>query len=176
MSPPLFDERAAASVKFLLLDVDGVMTDGRLWFGDSGGFKAFHVRDGLGIALLHRAGIATGIVSGRSEPFVRRRAEELKMAVIALGVEDKGRFVTELLEDRGLAREDVAYVGDDVNDIPALHAVGIPIAVADAHREVFEHVKFVTRAKGGEGAVREVADFILGAQRTNAPARARGAP
>ncbi len=171
-TPAPLDPHALAAVKLLLLDVDGVMTDGRLWFGDGGSMKAFHVRDGLGIALLHRAGVETGIVSGRDEAFVRRRAEELKMAVVALGVEDKGRYVAKVIADRKLAREAVAFVGDDVNDVSAFRAVGVPIAVADAHADALAAARFVTRTRGGKGAVREVADALLAARARPAAARA----
>ncbi len=174
MTPALLDPRALAAVSLLLLDVDGVMTDGRLWFSESGGMKAFHVRDGLGIALLTHAGVVSGIVSGRNEGYVRRRAEELKMAVIELGVEDKGRCVESIIRARGVARESVAFVGDDVNDVPAFRAVGVAIAVADAHPDALSAARFVTRARGGEGAVREVADLILASRSPRETSRAGG--
>ena len=157
----------AAEISLLVLDVDGVLTDGRLWYGPDGEVaKAFHVRDGHGIKLLHRAGVATGIVSGRADEYVRERAEELGMSVALIGCEDKGEAVRSVLAERGLAAGQAAFLGDDTIDAPAFRAVGVPIAVADAHADVLRHVKFVTRNPGGRGAVREVADLIL---------RARGA-
>lgn len=169
MIPPLLTPEAVQGVRLLLLDVDGVLTDGRLYFGrDGAAHKAFHVRDGLGIALLHRAGIETGIISGRDDAYVRERADELGMTIIRIGEPSKGHVLEEVLRERHLPREVVAYVGDDVNDVPALTRVGIPIAVADAHPDVFPCVRFVTRARGGRGAVREVADAILGVGRAGA--------
>ncbi len=167
MTPPLVTHEAVKNLRLLLMDVDGVLTDGRLYFGalndgSAAAFKAFHVRDGLGISLLHRAGILTGIVSGRTDPYVRRRAEELGMAIVVLGEKSKGNAVERIIEEHGARREEVAFVADDVNDIPALSRVGISIAVADAHPEVLSFVQLRTRATGGNGAVREIADAILG--------------
>ncbi|MFH0943795.1 MAG: HAD family hydrolase [Planctomycetota bacterium] len=166
MSPPLIHPAAVEQVKLLLLDVDGVLTDGKLYYNnDSTTTKAFHVRDGLGIALLHQAGIETGIISGRDELSVRRRAEELGIAIVVLGEGRKGRVVERLLRERNLQPSQSAYLADDVNDLPALAKVGVPIAVADAHPDVLSFVRYVTRSGGGQGAVREVADAILGTGR-----------
>ncbi len=163
MIPPVIHENAARGIRLLLLDVDGVLTDGRLYYGNDGEeVKAFHVRDGLGITLLHRAGVETGIVSGRADACVRRRAEELGISIIVLGEERKGTAVKRIMAERGLAREAVAFLADDVNDLPALSEVGVPIAVADAHPDVMSFARYTTRAPGGCGAVREVADAILG--------------
>lgn len=163
--PAPLEDRALAGIRLFLMDVDGVLTDGRLYYGDDGvRMKAFHVRDGLGLALLRRHGVATGVISGRDELFVRRRAEELGMAVIRLGIEDKAAAVAEELAALGLPPECVAYLGDDVNDAPALARVGVPIAVADAHPDLLPHARFATRTPGGQGAVREVADAILRAR------------
>ena len=166
MRPAPMDPAVMRSVELLLLDVDGVLTDGRLYFGANNHMsKSFLVRDGLGIALLHRVGVKTGLVSGRAEDFVRRRAEELRMAEIHLGVKHKGPLIDEIIARLGVDRERVAFVGDDVNDLPALARVGVPIAVADAHVGLVSRVRFQTRASGGQGAVREVADAILGPDR-----------
>ncbi|MFG0319122.1 MAG: KdsC family phosphatase [Planctomycetota bacterium JB042] len=165
MTPHVVHPDAVKGVRLFLMDVDGVLTDGRLWFG-TGGFamKAFHVRDGMGIANLHRAGVLTGIVSGRDDPGARHRAEELGMAVIVTGESRKGNAVERILSERGLTADRVAFLGDDVNDLPAMMKVGLPLAVADAHPEVRSFVRYVTRARGGAGAVREVADAILGVE------------
>lgn len=165
MTPHLVHHDALKGVKLLLMDVDGVMTDGRLWFGADGvARKAFHVRDGMGISNLHRAGVLTGMVSGRDDVAARRRAEELGMAIVILGETRKGSAVERILSERGLPPEAVAFLGDDVNDLPAMMKVGLPLAVADAHSEVRSFVRYVTRANGGAGAVREVADAILGVE------------
>ncbi len=166
MNPPLIHAGAVDQVKLLLLDVDGVLTDGRLYFGPDGtALKAFHVKDGLGITLLHRAGVETGIISGRNDPLVRHRAEELGIGTVILGENRKGPVVERLIEERGLEPSESAFIADDVNDLPALAKVGVPIAVADAHPDVLSFVRYVTRAAGGLGAVREVADAILGVGR-----------
>lgn len=166
MSPHRIHAEAVRKIRLLLLDVDGVLTDGRLYFAKDGVFaKAFHVKDGMGITLLHRAGIQTGIVSAREDELVRRRAEELGISTVVLGEDSKGQAVARIIDERGLTREQVAYLGDDVNDLPALAKVGVSIAVADAHPDVLSFVRYVTLARGGEGAVREVADAILGLER-----------
>lgn len=169
MRPHVVHPDALKGVRLFLMDVDGVLTDGRLYFGGAGSgegaMKAFHVRDGMGIANLHRAGILTGVVSGRADPATRQRAEELGMAIVSLGEERKGHAVARILAEHGLSPHEVAYLGDDVNDLPAMMKVGLPLAVADAHPEVLSFVRYVTRARGGEGAVREVADAILGVER-----------
>lgn len=168
MTPFPIHPAAVQHVKLLLLDVDGVLTDGRLYYGPEGLLtKAFHVRDGMGITLLHRAGIQTGIVSGRNDPLVRRRAEELGITAIILGEDSKGQAVTRLIDEREIDREAVAFLGDDVNDLPALSKVGVPIGVADAHPDVLSFVRYVTRLRGGQGAVREVADAIMGVGETD---------
>ena len=167
MNPPLIDEAALKDIRLLLMDVDGVLTDGRLYFGEGVAFKSFHVRDGLGIVRLHQHGVETGLITGRSDPYVRKRGEDLKMSVIVLGENDKGKVVERVKKEKGLKAEQVAYIGDDINDLEAMAQVGVPIAVKNAHPMVLPHVRFVTRAKGGEGAVREVADAIIRSQRKN---------
>jgi 3-deoxy-D-manno-octulosonate 8-phosphate phosphatase (KDO 8-P phosphatase) len=158
------DER----VDLLLMDVDGVLTDGKLYFGTNDfASKSFHVRDGLGIALLAQSGVTTGIVSGRSEEFVVRRAKELAMRFIRVGVEDKAAEVVAIAAECGIPLQRVAFIGDDVNDIPAFAQVGVSIAVHDAHPEAIEAARFVTATRGGHGAVREVADLLRARLRTH---------
>jgi len=156
---------AARSVRLVLMDVDGVLTDGGILFidGKSEG-RVFDAKDGVGIWLLRRAGLMTGIISGRSSPAVRRRARELGMEEVHLRVGDKLKTYREILIRRGLSDEAVCFVGDDVVDLAVLAQVGLAVAPADAHPEVRRVAGYVTRASGGKGAVREVADLILGAQ------------
>src|SRR5260221_10965497 len=138
------------------------MTDGTvLLFSDGTEAKAFHVRDGLGIALAHRAGLRTGLVSGRSSESVTGRAAELGMAVVRQGVKDKGAALREVLAEQGLTARQVAYMGDDVNDLPILLEVGLSAAPAHAVFEVKAQVSMITEARGGQGCVREFVEAIL---------------
>jgi 3-deoxy-D-manno-octulosonate 8-phosphate phosphatase (KDO 8-P phosphatase) len=149
----------------VLMDVDGVMTDGGILFvdGKSEG-RIFDAKDGVGIWLLRRAGLATGVISGRSSAAVRRRVRELGMEEVHLKVGNKLAVYREILERRRISAESICFIGDDVVDLEVLAEVGFSAAPADAHPAVRERVRFVTRAPGGKGAVREVADFILAAQ------------
>ncbi len=161
---PGLDDRAAR-VRLLLCDVDGVLTDGGLYYLAEGEPAIrFHVQDGYGLVLARRAGLLVGIVSGRDLPQVRRRAEELRLDEIHLGVRDKGPVVEEILSRRGLAPEEACFVGDDLLDLPALARVGLPVAVADAVPEVRAAALLVTARRGGAGAVREVVDRLLAAR------------
>ena len=152
-------------VKLLALDVDGVMTDGRLYYHDDGTeSKAFDVRDGHGIKMLKQAGIETVLISGRSSPLVEKRAADLGIKDVAQGVRDKVPVLEKFLSKRKLAMEDVAFVGDDVVDISLMIRVGFAVTVADASEYLFDMAHYVTLAPGGRGAVREVAELILGVQ------------
>jgi 3-deoxy-D-manno-octulosonate 8-phosphate phosphatase (KDO 8-P phosphatase) len=165
MEKPSSIERRASRVRLLLMDCDGVLTDGRVWLTEDGEEqKAFHVRDGLGLELLHRAGIKTGIISGRSSQVVQRRAGELKITFVRQGVPDKLSTFEELLAKAEVDENDVAFIGDDLNDVPLMHRSEFAIAVADAAYEARAAAHYVTQARGGRGAVREVAEFILKAQ------------
>jgi 3-deoxy-D-manno-octulosonate 8-phosphate phosphatase (KDO 8-P phosphatase) len=152
-------------IKLLLLDVDGVMTDGRIIF-DSNGIesKFFNVKDGHGIKLLQRAGVEVGIVSGRSSQVVANRAAELGITRVFQGSLDKLAVYRQILAETGLADEQVAFMGDDVIDIPVMRRVGFSAAPADAVEEVLPHARFVARNRGGWGAVRELCDLILKGQ------------
>ena len=156
---------AARSVRLVLMDVDGVMTDGSIYFvdGRSEG-RVFDAKDGVGIWLLRRAGLQTGVISGRSSAAVRRRVKELEMEEVHLRIRDKQEVYLQILERRGLSDDSVCFIGDDVVDLGVLSRVGLSVAPSDAHPLVRKTAKFVTRAPGGKGAVREVADFILTAQ------------
>lgn len=152
-------------IKLLILDVDGVMTDGRIIF-DSNGIesKFFNVKDGHGIKMLQRAGIEVAIISGRESKVVANRAAELGIDRVFQKSLNKIEPYLKLLADTGLKDEDVAFIGDDLIDIPVLKKTGFSAAPADAVAEVFPFVHFVTKNSGGWGAVREVTDMILKAQ------------
>jgi 3-deoxy-D-manno-octulosonate 8-phosphate phosphatase (KDO 8-P phosphatase) len=146
----------------VVLDVDGVLTDGRIGYGpEPGEIKFFHVRDGHAMKMLRRARLQVGLLSGRSSAANRRRAEELELDFVYEGEKDKNGAFVRLLAERCLAPEDCLYVGDDVVDIPVLKRVGVAVAVADAVPEVKAVAHWVTGAAGGHGAVREVAVWLL---------------
>ena len=152
-------------VKILALDVDGVLTDGRLFYHDDGTeSKTFDVRDGHGIKMLRQAGIETAIISGRRCPCVDKRAADLGIKEVFQGVRDKVPSLQKLLSAKGLQPEQMAFVGDDVVDLPVMNRVGFAVAVADASEHLFDMAHYVTLAPGGRGAVREVAELILGVQ------------
>lgn len=157
--------RRAARIKLLLMDCDGVLTDGRIWLFENGEEqKGFHTRDGLGIDLWHRAGLRSGIISGRTSSAVERRARGLGMSFICQGVEDKQKAFTDTLAQAGLTYAEVAFVGDDLNDVTLMLQSGLGVAVADAVVETRERAHYVTNAVGGQGAIREVVELILKAQ------------
>jgi 3-deoxy-D-manno-octulosonate 8-phosphate phosphatase (KDO 8-P phosphatase) len=152
-------------LKLVLSDVDGVMTDGTVLFLPGGGeARSFHVRDGLGVVLAHRAGLRTGIVSGRSSLDVEHRARELGIVIVRQGVADKAAALGEVLAEQALAAHEVAYIGDDVNDLAVMRAVGLSAAPADAPFEVRAAAEMVTQAAGGRGCLREFLEAILRAR------------
>jgi 3-deoxy-D-manno-octulosonate 8-phosphate phosphatase (KDO 8-P phosphatase) len=152
-----------SDIRLLVLDVDGVMTDGRLYFDANGeALKVFHVRDGHGIKSLLQAGVTVAIISGRRSAALQRRAAELGIERVHEGVEDKGSAIRSLMAELGLTAQQCACLGDDTPDLPMMAAVGWPVAVADAHTQVLAAARHVTRLPGGAGAVRELADLILG--------------
>jgi len=152
-------------VKILVLDVDGVLTDGRLFYHDDGTeSKAFDVRDGHGTKMLKQAGIETVLISGRSCPLVDKRAVDLGITEVVQGVRDKVPILEEIISQRGLKLDEVAFVCDDVVDLTVMNRVGFAVAVADASEYLFDTAHYVTLAPGGRGAVREVAELILGVQ------------
>lgn len=154
-----------AAVRAVLLDVDGVLTDGGITVAADGReTMRFHVRDGSGIWLAHRAGLKIGLVTGRSTGIPTEYARTLPIDRVVEGCRDKARGAADLLDDWGLTWEQACYVADDVIDATALRRVGAPVCVADATPEVHEHAIYVTRARGGEGAVREILDLIVEAQ------------
>ena len=157
MLPPV-----AAEIELLLTDVDGVLTDGSLTFDSQGvETKTFSVRDGLGVRLWQRAGLELGIVTGRASRIVEQRADELDISIVCQAVKDKLPVVRELAAEHGVPLEKVAYLGDDLPDLPVIQAVGLGVAVADAAGEVAEAADHVTTTPGGRGALRELIDALL---------------
>jgi 3-deoxy-D-manno-octulosonate 8-phosphate phosphatase (KDO 8-P phosphatase) len=156
---------ALSRVRLLVLDVDGVLTDGRLFYGPRGeSLKAFHVRDGYGIKQVAKAGIAVAIISGRKSAAVQRRAKELGIRYVTQGAADKLAALRRLARSRGVSLEECACIGDDTPDAPILDAAGVGIAVLDAHADALAAANLVTTKPGGHGAVREVCDWLLAAR------------
>ncbi len=154
--------RDAARVRFIVLDVDGVCTDGKLYFMESGrAVKCFCSLDGLGIKTALRAGIGVGVITGRDDPCVHARMSQLGVREYHPGHESKLPKLREIMERYGLSREEMAYVGDDWIDLDPMRSVGMPIAVANAVAQVKKEARYVTAARGGEGAVREAVEFLL---------------
>ncbi|MBU2575258.1 MAG: HAD hydrolase family protein [Elusimicrobia bacterium] len=156
----------AKKIKILLMDVDGVLTDGKMYFmpghdGKMVEFKAFHSLDGIGLRLLNRFGVLTGVITGRESPATEERAQTLGMSYAYQGFLSKLDPLAEILKDTGLKEENVAYIGDDVTDIPVLKKAGLACAPKNALPEVKKAAHLVTAKDGGCGAVREVCDLIL---------------
>jgi 3-deoxy-D-manno-octulosonate 8-phosphate phosphatase (KDO 8-P phosphatase) len=150
------------NIKMVIVDVDGVLTDGAIYIDDNGcETKAFHVLDGTGISYLHRSGVKTAIISGRNCDAVIHRAKELNIEDVYQGVTNKLDAYEEILKKYALRDEEVCYIGDDLIDLPIFYRVGFPVAVANASPIVKRYSLYVTRTKGGSGAVREVAEMIL---------------
>ncbi len=155
----------ARKVRCLVMDVDGVLTDGRMILDEHGGeLKAFHSRDGIAIALARRAGLKTAMVTGEQSPIAKARGTKLGVDVVVLGARRKGEVVETIRAQFDLGPEAIAFIGDDLLDVPALQHAGLAVAVADAPREVRAVAHLVTRATGGQGAVRECVEVILRAQ------------
>jgi 3-deoxy-D-manno-octulosonate 8-phosphate phosphatase (KDO 8-P phosphatase) len=155
----------ALRLRLLVLDVDGVLTDGRLYYGNDGEeLKAFSIRDGLGIKLLARAGFQVAIITGRRSHIVERRARELGIAHVVQGREDKGQALEELCRHLQIELSACAYMGDDLPDLGALRRCGCALTVADACAEAVAAAQWVSRARGGEGAVREACEALLRAR------------
>jgi YrbI family 3-deoxy-D-manno-octulosonate 8-phosphate phosphatase len=154
------------SIELLLCDVDGVLTDGRVILDNQGiETKQFHIRDGLGIRLWQRAGGKFGLVTGRSSNVVKLRAIELDIQIVRQGADDKLAVVQSMLSEMKLKPEQVAYIGDDLPDLPVVRYVGLGVAVADACAELKQSAHHVTTAGGGFGAVRELVELVLKSQR-----------
>jgi 3-deoxy-D-manno-octulosonate 8-phosphate phosphatase (KDO 8-P phosphatase) len=159
------NQARAARIKLVAFDIDGVMTDGGLHYTDDGHeLKTFNVQDGLGIVLLKRAGIEVAIITGRTSNVVACRANDLGVEHVFHGVGDKGSVSAGLLQKLGLKWDELAFMGDDLIDLPAMTRCGLAIAPANARPVVKERAHLITEASGGKGAVREAIEFILGAQ------------
>jgi 3-deoxy-D-manno-octulosonate 8-phosphate phosphatase (KDO 8-P phosphatase) len=170
MPPTAKQLRARArKIKLLLMDVDGVLTDGRIYYvpRPQGGLmetKTFHSRDGLGLRLAHAAGLKTGIISGRGSPVVEHRARELGIHFLQQEALEKLAPYQRILRAAGLRDEEVCFLGDDIVDLPVLKRVGLAVGVGNGHPLLKRHVHYVTKQPGGQGAVREAIELILQAQ------------
>lgn len=152
-------------IKLLALDVDGVLTDGSIYISPAGEvFKGFNAKDGMGISCALRSGLQIAVITGRQSPIVERRCEELGITLLQQGVKDKRLALQQMAQKLGLVREEIAYMGDDLNDIPAFKASGLNLVPADAAIEVMAVADVITKASGGRGAVREAITMILAAQ------------
>lgn len=155
----------AANIRLVAFDVDGVLTDGGLYIGDNGvEYKAFYSRDGHGMRMLMDSGIAIGIITGRNSQLVSDRMNALGVRHVYQGRRDKRPAFESLREETGLSAEQIAFVGDDVMDLPVMLSAGLAIAVADAHPLVIEHAHWQTPNPGGRGAVRDVCELVMRAQ------------
>lgn len=155
----------AKNIKLLICDVDGVLSDGKVYFGNDGEeLKNFNIKDGLGIKLMQRNGIEVAIITGRQSNIVEHRATELGIKHVYQGRSDKRATYQEILEKLRLNAEQVAHIGDDLPDLPLMQMSGIGICVADGYAYVQENADWITEKRGGEGAVRDVADLFLFAQ------------
>ena len=161
-------KKKALKIRLVLTDVDGVLTDNGVYYGEDGEvFKRFSIRDGMGVERLRKlCDIDTGIVTGESSPSVARRAEKLKITELHLGVKDKEGRLGEILAKNGIGWEAVAFIGDDVNDLEVLKKVGLSACPGDAMAGVQPIVNYVCRTKGGEGAFREFAEWIIAMRST----------
>ena len=158
--------KKAAKIRLLLLDVDGVLTDGAIIIDDRGvETKQFHVRDGQGISLLMRSGVDVGFVTGRRSKVIRHRARDLGVRLVYQGLADKLACYEEIKRNHDLKDDQIAYVGDDLIDLPVLRRVGLAVSVADGWSELSSTVDYTTAERGGRGAVREVAEILLRAQK-----------
>jgi len=155
----------AAQVKLLIFDVDGVLTDGSLFLGDDGlEYKAFNSRDGHGMKMLQQAGVTIAIITGRTSKVVEHRMQSLGIKHVYQGQLDKRQAFAELLEKLQISANEVAYVGDDVVDLPVMTKVGLAIAVQDAHQMVLKHAHWQTPSCGGRGAGRDVCEMLMEAR------------
>ena len=162
----------AKQIKLLVCDVDGVFSDGRIYLGNDGEeLKAFHTKDGFGIKALAASGVATGVITGRNSNIVMQRMTSLHVTHIVQGVEDKLPALQSIAQQLSLSPEQVAFIGDDVPDLPCISWCGLGVAVADAHPLVLQGANYQTITRGGFGAVRELCDLIMTAQETLAAAR-----
>lgn len=158
--------KVGANIRLLLMDCDGVLTDGRLYFSERGEeMKVFHVRDGQGLADWHKAGFESGIISGRDAgAIITKRAEELGIRFVKVKSTDKREDFNSIIEEAGVTADQVAFIGDDVGDVGLMKIVGLPVAVADAADAAKSAAAYITNKGGGHGAVRELIDLLLAAR------------
>lgn len=157
--------RLAQNIKLVIFDIDGVLTNGTLFFDNQGEeYKAFNSKDGHGIRMLLECGLLAAVITGRESALVQHRMNDLGVELLFQGFRDKRPAFAELLKITGLQTSQIAYIGDDVVDLPVMQQVGMAIAVADAHPFVIQHADYVTERAGGQGAAREAIEFILQAQ------------
>ena len=157
--------KKAKNIKLVAFDVDGVLTDGKLILGESGNeYKSFHVRDGQGLVMLMETSCHVAVITARTSNIVAERMSSLGIEYVYQGENNKGEALIKLASKIGVELSEVAYVGDDIIDLPAMKKAVLPIAVADAHPEVKKIAKYITENKGGQGAVREICELIMIAQ------------
>ena len=155
-------KKRASKVKLLLMDCDGVLTDGRLYYSERGEeLKVFHVHDGQGLVTWHQAGFYSGIITGRDSKMLEVRASELGIKFLKQGSKDKLKDFHDILTKIEISSDEVSYVGDDISDLTLFEHVGLSIAVANAVEEIIPKVNYITKNEGGSGAIREVIDLIL---------------
>ncbi|EEZ79653.1 MAG: 3-deoxy-manno-octulosonate-8-phosphatase KdsC [Thiotrichales bacterium] len=160
----------AKKIRLMIFDVDGVLTDGRLFFGDDGQeYKAFHSKDGLGMKMLMNSGVEIAIITARKSELVKHRMDNLGIHRLYQGQSNKVPALLDIATEMKLSLEEIAYIGDDIIDLPVMVRVGLAIAVADSHNSLFKHAHWVTENKGGCGAAREACDMIMEAQNTLQP-------
>lgn len=158
-------KQRAGRIRLILMDVDGTLTDGTLTLlPDGEELKSYHVRDGMGILMAQLVGIETGIITGKTSKALEYRASRLKIKFLYQGILNKGAVLQKILTNTGLSADEVAYIGDDLGDLPVIQSVGLSAAVADAHQLVKHHSHMICVLPGGAGAVREFIEFILEAQ------------
>ena len=161
-----------SKVRLLVSDADGVLTDGQLYYTKSGEeIKAFNVRDGEGLKQIKRHGVRTAIISGRSSEALRKRALDLAVDDVHMGVSDKTEILKGILQRTGISAEETLYIGDDVGDVDVLLSAGLSVAVADAHNQAKDSADYVTANCGGAGAVREICDLIISAEAPSSAAK-----
>lgn len=158
-------QQKAAKIKLVLTDSDGVLTDNGVYYGEHGEvMKRFSIRDGMGVERLKNIGIDTGIITGETSPSVRSRAAKLKITELHLGIKDKASLLKQILEAKKLNADEVAFIGDDVNDLGIITLTGFTACPADAMPQVARRVDYICKNNGGHGAFRELAEYIIGAQ------------
>ncbi|WP_107879717.1 KdsC family phosphatase [Neisseria animaloris] len=161
----------AAKIKLLIMDVDGVLTDGHIYIRDNGEeIKPFHTLDGHGLKMLQASGVQTAIITGRDAPSVDIRVKQIGINYYYKGIHDKRAAYADLREKAGVEEHECAFIGDDVVDLPVMVRCGLPVAVPEAHWFALQHAAYVTRKTAGKGAVRELCDLIMQAQGTLEPA------